>query len=117
MPILDAELARHLQKEKLLQDDVYAAQESQLRKSIAADIQDAFESVDLARERLELARLTAENTDLLLELTRTQRDFGTMTNQDFLTAAVNAANAQTALAAARSSAQLAVLTLQSVMGY
>ncbi len=117
LPILDAGLVMHLQQEKMLQDNVFAVQESQLRKSIAADIQDAFESVDLARERLELARLTAENMDLLLELTRTQRDFGTMTNQDFLTAAVNAANAQTALAAARSNAQLAVLTLQNAMGY
>jgi outer membrane protein len=117
LPILDGGLARHMENEKRAQDDVYATQEGQLRKSIAADIQDAYESVGISRERLELARLTAENTELLLELTRTQRDFGTATNQDFLSAAVNAANAATALAAARSSVQLAVLSLQNVMGY
>ena len=104
-------------RSKLSQDAVYAAQEEQLQKSIAADIQDAYETAQIQRERLAVARLAAETYDLQLEVVRTQNQYGTATNQDLLTAAVNSANARNALAAATSAAQLAALQLQNVMGY
>ena len=80
MPILDADLAKHQQEEKLGQDAVYVTQEEQLRQSIAADIQDAYETAAIQKERLEVAKLAAESTDLLLEVVRTQNRYGTATN-------------------------------------
>jgi outer membrane protein TolC len=56
-------------------------------------------------------------TDLQYKLVSAQRDSGTASNQDLLTAAVNLANSQNALATAQSAAELAVLQLQNVMGY
>jgi outer membrane protein TolC len=117
MPILDADLAKHQQEEKAGLDSVYVSQEEQLRQSIAADIQDAYEMVGIAKERLAVAKLAAESTDLQLEVVRTQNQYGTATTQDLLTAAVNAANASNTLATASSGYQLAVLQLQYVMGY
>ena len=96
---------------------VYSAQADQQRNGMAADIQDAYEGVQLAMEKLDLAKLTADNLDLQYQLLKTENQYGTATNQDLLNASVNAANGQTALQKARSDAQLAVLLLQNVMGY
>jgi outer membrane protein TolC len=117
MPILDAGAAKNLIDQGIMQDRVYDVQEQQLRKSIAADVQDAWETVQLLKEKVELAGLTAANDDLLVEVYKIQVQNGTSSNQDLLNAAVNAANARNALQLARSSAQLAVLQLLSIMGY
>jgi outer membrane protein TolC len=117
MPILDAGAARNLVEAALQQDEALRVQGEQLRKSIAAAVQNDWENVQLANERVELARLSAENDDLLVEVYRIQVQNGTASTQDLLTASVNAAGAHTAYVQAQSNAQLAVLQLLSDMGY
>jgi outer membrane protein TolC len=117
MPVLDAGAVDNQVKSILTQDRVYALQETQLQKSITTAIRNAWEGVQLANEKLEVARLSVEATDLQYQLVSAQRDAGTASNQDLLTAAVNLANAQNALAGAENAAELSVLQLQSVMGY
>ena len=64
LPILDAGAAGHQLDANRLQDEVYAAQESQLRASIATDVEEAFDLVQIQLQRLQVARLTAEKFDL-----------------------------------------------------
>jgi outer membrane protein TolC len=117
MPVLDAGAVRNQVDSILRQNDVYALQETQLQKSISTVIQNAWQAVQLSGERLEVAKLGVEATDLQYQIVSAQRDSGTASNQDLLTAAVNLANAQNALATAQRAAELAVLQLQNVMGY
>ncbi len=117
MPVLDSGSAKH-QGEKIAQQQaVYAAQDSQERRTIAADIQNAYESMQILTDRLAVARLSAQNLEAQFEVTKTEVQFGTKTNQDLLDASVNAANGRTAAAKAQSDLELAVLQLQTVMGY
>lgn len=117
VPVLDSGAARSLQQVARLQDQLYAQQEEQLRQSIAADIEDAYGSLLVALERVEAAQGNADAFELQFELKQVQNRYGTATTLDLLTAAVDAANARTAAARARSDAQLAALKLQNVMGY
>ncbi len=117
VPVLDSGTARSLQAAARLQDQLYAQQEEQSRRSIAADIEDAYGALLVQLERVEAARSNAETLELQFELQQVQVKFGAATNQDLLTAAVDEANARTALARAKSDAQLAALKLQNVMGF
>ena len=117
MPILDADSARLQQEESGNQIALFILQKDQMQKSIATDIQDAFESMELASRKLEVAELNAENTKTLADLMKVQVEHGTATNQDYMTTTVNAANAAAAFAGAKVDVQLAILHLQSVMGY
>jgi outer membrane protein len=117
MPVLDAGSVDNQVKSILSQNRVYELQQAQLRKSITTAIQNAWENVQLAGQRADVARLSVEATDLQYQLVSAQRDAGAASNQDLLTASVNLANAQNSLAVAQSAAQLAVLQLQNVMGY
>jgi outer membrane protein TolC len=117
MPVLDSGAVKNQVDAIARQNDVYAVQETQLRKSITTAIMNAWEGVQLARERAAVDALNVDATSLQLQLVSAQRDAGTASNQDYLTAAVNLANAQNALSTARSAAQLAVLQLQNLMGY
>jgi len=117
MPVLDAGSVENQVKSILSQNGVYTLQEAQLRKSITTAIQNAWEGVQLAGEKVDVARLSVEATDLQYQLVSAQRDAGAASNQDLLTASVNLANAQNSLASAESAAELAVLQLQNVMGY
>lgn len=117
MPVLDAGASQNLVDAGTRLDGIYTVQIRQLQKSIAADVQDAWEAMELQKERVELARQTAENDDLLVEVYKVQSRSGTASTQDLLTASVNAANAHTAFVQAQAAAQLAVLQLLSVMGY
>jgi outer membrane protein len=117
MPILDAGAARNLIDAGTQQDRVYQVQLSQLQKSIAVDVQDAWESLELAREKVALAQETAQNDDLLVDVYKIQRANGTSSTQDLLTASVNAATAHTQAVQAQATAQLAALQLLNVMGY
>jgi outer membrane protein TolC len=117
LPILDAGAVRNLVDAALQQDQAYAVQEAQLQKSITAAIQNDWESVQLQNDRVELARLTAENDDQIVEVYKILRQTGTASTQDLLTASVNAANAHTTYVQAQNAAQLAVLQLLSDMGY
>ena len=117
MPVLDAGAAQNLIDASTRLDGVYQAQMTQLQKSIAADVQDAWESMELAREKVDLAQQAAENDDLLVEVYKIQSRNGTASTQDLLTASVNAASAHSAFVQAQAGAQLAVLQLLNVMGY
>jgi outer membrane protein len=117
MPLLDAGAARGALELARQQQGVYQVQAGQLRRTISTDIQDAYEAMLLQKDRLEVARLSAQNLETQFELTRTKVQFGTGTNQDLLDASINLANARVAASKARSDLQLAVLLLQSVMGY
>jgi outer membrane protein len=117
MPVLDAGAVKNQVDAIVRQNQVYAVQEAQFQKSITTGIKNAWEGVQLARERAAVAALNVEATSLQLQLVSAQRDAGTASNQDYLTAAVNLANAQNAANVAKSAAQLAVLQLQSLMGY
>ena len=117
MPVLDAGSVDNQVKSILSQNSVFALQQAQLRKSITTAIQNAWEGVQLAGEKADVARMSVEATDLQYQLVNAQRDAGTASNQDLLASSVNLANAQNSLAAAENAVQLAVLQLQNVMGY
>ena len=117
MPILDAGAAKNLVDAAQKQDEIFQVQERQLQKSIAATIQNDWETIQILNERVEVARLTAENDDMLVDVYRIQNQNGAASTQDLLTASVNAATAHTAYVQAQSNAQLAVLQLVSDMGY
>jgi outer membrane protein TolC len=117
MPVLDAGAVGNLVDAANKQDEIYALQERQLQKSIAATIQNDWEAVQIQNERVEVARLAAENDDLLVDVYKIQNQNGTASTQDLLTASVNAATAHTAYVQAQSNAQIAVLQLLSDMGY
>jgi outer membrane protein TolC len=116
LPILDSGSAAYQEEANRYQSSVYDLQDDQYRRSISLAIENDYESVQLQREKLELASLTAENSKGQYNLKKIQRQYGTATNQDVLTAAVNMANANTALATARNNLELAILQLQNDMG-
>ena len=117
MPVLDAGAARNLVDQSTQLDQVYQVQMTQLQKSIAADVQDAWESMQLAKEKVDLAQETAQNDDLLVDVYKIQREQGTASTQDLLTASVNAATAHAQAVQAEATVELAVLQLLNVMGY
>jgi outer membrane protein len=117
MPVLDAGAVGNQVKSIQSQNSVYNLQISQLRKSITTAVRSAWDGVQIANKKVAVAQLSVEATDLQYQLVSAQRDAGTASNQDLLSAAVNLANAQNSLAGAQSAAELAVLQLQSVMGY
>jgi outer membrane protein TolC len=100
-----------------LQQSVYDLQEAQLRDSISTDVEEAYELVQIQMERLEVAKLSVEKFDIQFTLMKTRLDKGTATNQDVMSASIDLANAQSALSKAQRDAQLAVLQLQTSMGY
>ena len=117
MPILDAGAAGHQLQANRLQTEVYGVQEDQLRASIATDVEEAYELVQVNAQRLQVARLTAEKYDLKFKLKKTEAQFGTANNQDLLDASIDSANAQSALVRAQRDAQLAILQLRNAMGF
>jgi outer membrane protein TolC len=63
-----------------------------------------------------VAKQSQDLYEAQLKLVQAQNSFGTATNQDLMTAAVNAANAEVSYAAAKNSYLLAVITLETAMG-
>jgi outer membrane protein TolC len=117
LPILDAGAAAHKLEANRLQNEVYTAQESQLKASIATDVEEAFNLVQVQLKRLQIARLMSEKLELQFTLKKTEAKFGTATTQDLLDASVNAGDAKSAVVSAQRNAQLAVLQLRAAMGY
>jgi outer membrane protein len=117
MPILDAGAANHQLEANRIQNEVYGAQEDQLRASIATDVEEAYELVQISLQRLQVARLTAEKYDLIFKLKKAEAQYGAASTQDLLNASVDTANAQSAVVRAQRDAQLAVLQLSNAMGY
>jgi outer membrane protein TolC len=117
MPILDSGATEHQLGANSLQNEVINTQEGQLRAGIATDVEEAFDLMQIQLQRLQVAKLNAEKFDILFTLKKTEAQYGTATNQDLLTASVDAANARSAVTAAQRNAQLAVLQLRNAMGY
>ena len=116
LPVLDGGAAQAQARSSQATMAMYDAQERQLRLTIAADIRDAYWTVSIMAQKVELARQGMELYESQLVLVKTQNSFGTATNQDLLAASVNAANAEAAYAASRTSYLLAVLALETAMG-
>jgi outer membrane protein len=116
LPILDSGSAKYQEEANRYQSSVYDLQDDQYRRSISLAIKNDYESVQLQTKKLELAKLTAKNSKGQYDLKNLQRQYGTATNQDVLTAAVNMVNANTSLATARNTLELAILQLQNDMG-
>jgi outer membrane protein TolC len=116
LPILDSGSAKYQEEANRYQSSVYDLQDDQYRRSISLAIENDYASVQLQTKKLQLAKLTAENSKGQYDLKKLQRQYGTATNQDVLTAAVNMVNANTSLATARNNLELAILQLQNDMG-
>jgi outer membrane protein TolC len=117
IPVLDSGAAAHQLEANGIQDEELALQAEQLRTKISTDVEEAFDLVQIQLQRLETAKLSSERSELRLRLRQTELSFGTAKNQDLLDAAVEYANAKSALSAARRSAHMAVLQLRDLMGY
>jgi outer membrane protein TolC len=116
LPILDSGVADLQTKTSAGQADVYNLQAAQLRKTLAADIQDYYESAQLMAEKIDLAKQSAELATAQFELVQQQNKFGTATTQDVLTASVTAATAEVTYGTARNIYLLAELSLETAMG-
>jgi outer membrane protein TolC len=116
MPILDAGAAAYQAKLSEGQAAVYGLQAAQLRKTLASDIRDFFETAQLLAEKVDLAKQGAELADSQFELMKAQNNFGTATTQDLLTASVTAATAEVGYGSARNAYLLAELSLETAMG-
>lgn len=116
LPILDSGSAAYQEEANRYQSSVYDLQDDQYRRSISLAIESDYASVQLQTKKLQLAKLTAENSKGQYDLKNMQRQYGTATNQDVLSAAVNMVNANTSLATARNTLELAILQLQNDMG-
>jgi outer membrane protein TolC len=116
LPILDSGSAAYQEEANRYQENVYDLQDDQLHRSITLAVENDYKSVQLQTERLELARLTAENSKGQYDLKNVQRQYGTATNQDVLAAALAMVNANTSLATARNALELAILQLQNDIG-
>lgn len=116
MPILDSGAAKAAEDAAKATARVAATQAAQLRKSVAADIRDAWWNLQILAKRSDLAAQSVDLSESQFALMQAQVKFGTATNQDMLTASVNAANAEVAWLTAKSNQLLAELTLETAMG-
>jgi outer membrane protein TolC len=116
LPILDAGAAKAQVDAAAASIGIYQTQASQLAKSIAADIRDAYWTGTIMAQRVELAKRSWDLGESKLALVRAQNQYGTATNQDLLGATVDAANAEAAFLKSRSDYLLAALALQAAMG-
>jgi outer membrane protein TolC len=116
LPIIDSGVANLQAKTSTGQADAYNIQAVQLKKTLAADIQDYYESAQLMAEKIDLAKQSAELATAQFELVQQQNKFGTATTQDVLTASVTAATAEVNYGTARNTYLLAELSLETAMG-
>jgi len=117
MPILDSGASAHQLEANAIQNEEFGLQEGQLRAKIATDVEESYNLAQVQLARLETARLAAERSQLRLKLRRTEVSFGTAKNQDLLDAAVEYADARSAVTNAHRNAHLAIVQLRDLMGY
>jgi outer membrane protein len=117
LPLLDAGAADHQIEANRIQNEVYGVQQEQLRARISTDVEEAWELVQVTLRRLQVARLAVERFELKFSLKKTEAQYGTANNQNLLDASIDLANARSAVVRAQRDAQLAVLQLQTAMGY
>jgi len=116
LPILDAGAAKAQEKAAQAVITVATTQAAQLADSVASDIRDAWWSVGILTQKIDLAKQSVDLAEAQLALVKQQLEYGTATNQDLLSAAVTAANAEAAWLKAKSDQLLAVLALETAMG-
>jgi outer membrane protein TolC len=116
LPILDAGAAKAQEKAAQAAITVVSTQAAQLADSVAADIRDAWWNVGILTEKIDLAKQSVDLAEAQLALVKQQLEFGTATNQDLLSAAVIAANAEAGWLKSKSDQLLAVLALETAMG-
>jgi outer membrane protein TolC len=116
MPILDAGNALYQQQTSNSQAALYTLQAGQMKATIASDIRDDYETVQLQAQKADLAKQSADLAESQFTLTKTQNTFGTATTQDVLTASVLAATAEVAYGTAKNAYLLAELNLEIAMG-
>jgi outer membrane protein TolC len=116
LPLVDGGVAARQESLAAAQGNVVDLQASQLRRTISADIRDAFEAAQLHTDRIALAASSLDLAKAQFELIKTQLSFGMATNQDLLDASVSVSSAAAAVAKARSDYALAVLALSTAMG-
>jgi outer membrane protein TolC len=116
LPILDSGAAAFQAKTSEGQAQLNDLKAAQLKKTIASDIRDYYETAQLQIEKVELAKQSADLDEALFELTKAQNQYGTATTQDVLTASVTAATADENYETARSSYLSAELSLETAMG-
>jgi outer membrane protein TolC len=116
LPLLDSGAAELQAKTAESQAALYDLQSEQLRKSLASDIRDYYETASLLFEKIDLARQSADLAEAQFELVKTQSQYGTATTQDMLAASVTAATAEVGYGSARNAYLLAVLNLETAMG-
>jgi len=117
LPVLDSGAVKYQTDSISGQIQIYSQQAVLARKTIETDIREAYESLQLQIVKLELAKLTTERYDMKFAILKSQVDHGTASNQDLLTASVDAATYASAYVTAKNTTQLAILQLLNVMGY
>lgn len=95
---------------------LYGLQLEQKRRSVAADIVDAYNTYLIRKDKMDLAVQNVEVLGGQYEVTKAQQEAGTAKITDVLTAEVNFETAQYALVQARINLQLAALALDYALG-
>jgi len=116
LPVYDAGAADFQARTSEGQSLLYGYQAAQLRKTLASDIRDFYESASLSSDRVALARDSMDLADRQFDLVQAQNQYGTATLQDLLTASVNRSSAEVGYQTARSAYLSAVLQLSTAMG-
>jgi outer membrane protein len=116
LPLIDSGAAELQAKTSEAAASLYDAQAAQLRNTISSDIRDNYQTAQLLRQKIDLARQSAMLAESQFELVKTQNQYGTATVQDVLNASVAAASAEVAYGTARNSYLIAELVLETSMG-
>lgn len=115
-PTLDAGLAENQSLQARALAGYYRIQTDQLRRSVATDVQDAWNTWQLNRQRLDLARTSVENADINRQILKSQFDSGAKLISDWLTAEIAFTTAQQTLLTTKLTCQTSAATLENLMG-
>jgi outer membrane protein TolC len=116
LPVYDSGTADLQARTSEGQAILFGYQATQLRKTLASDIRDFFESAALQTQKVSLAKDSMDLADRQFDLVQAQNTYGTATLQDVLTASVNRSTAEVNYQTARSAYLSAVLQLSTAMG-
>jgi outer membrane protein TolC len=116
LPVVDSGTAELQAQTSEGQAALYDLQAQQMKRTIASDIRDFWETGLLNKEGIDLARQKAELAEAQFELVKAQNQYGAATTQDVLTASVTAATAEVNYATARNLYLQTELSLETAMG-
>jgi outer membrane protein TolC len=115
-PLYDGKQQSSLMQQKSNAVESYRIQMDQERQSISIVVQNDLFTVKDASDRLDLAKETVEEDQGLYDMQRAKFRAGTASSVDVMTAFSNLATAQVGLETAKSTYNLAILTLINDMG-